>query len=224
MGLGEQAEKLKIPKLSETLPFIFAKVVEFEPTIHEVKIFKEDKELYGEMKDEAQYLNQKIYDMRNHDFWDQPLVKPIVELLFGNSIPVMPYPNIEQCMGLKPKNSQMSINEGYAVMSFDYNIKQSHKDCLFRLKEWKADLKEQQKRRMRGRPPMPGQPGVPLDMNPGKVLGDKLKELADKEPMAGEILKGVQNIMKDKNMQENAKNLLKGPMKGLMDINNAVNP
>ena len=43
--------------------------------------------------------------------------------------------------------------------------------------------------------------------------------MADKDPMMKEVMKGVQGIMKDEKMQDMAKNLLKGPMKGLNDIN-----
>lgn len=71
---------------------------------------------------------------------------------------------------------------------------------------------------------MPGMGGAGADMNPGKVLGEQFQKMADKDPMVGEIMKGVQGIMKDENMQNMAKNLLKGPMKGLNDINNQINP
>lgn len=67
-------------------------------------------------------MNKKINDMRYNEFWENPIIKPVVELIFGHSIPVAAYPNIEKCLGLKPKNSQMAIHEGYAVMSFDYKI------------------------------------------------------------------------------------------------------
>ena len=54
-------------------------------------------------------------------------------------MPVAPYPDIEDCLGVKPKDSHMTIKEGYAVMSFDYNVKKSHEDCLFGLEEWKKE-------------------------------------------------------------------------------------
>ena len=85
--------------------------------------------------------------MKNMDFWDNPLIQPIVEWLFGNTIPIWPHPRIEPCLGLKAKNSTMTIHEGYAVMSVDYNVSASHKDCLFRLDDWKKELAAQQKAR-----------------------------------------------------------------------------
>lgn len=51
------------------VPFIFARILDFEPTIREIKVFKEEQELFGEIKDEAQSLNQQINDMRNAEFW-----------------------------------------------------------------------------------------------------------------------------------------------------------
>lgn len=77
--------------------------------------------------------------MRNHEFWENPIIKPIAEFLFGWKIPVVPYPTTEACLGLKPKNSHMSIHEGYMVMSIDYSIQKSHSECFFRLKEWKQE-------------------------------------------------------------------------------------
>ena len=61
-------------------------------------------------------------------------------------------------------------------------------------------------------------------MNPGKILGDQFQKMAKKDPVMGEVLKGVQGIMKDENMQKIAKDMMKGPLKGLNDINKEVNP
>lgn len=53
-GFGDQMDQFKIPKLSDVMPFVFAKILDFDPQVRDVKIFKEDKELFGEMADEAQ--------------------------------------------------------------------------------------------------------------------------------------------------------------------------
>merc|ERR1712118_368095 len=101
------------------LPFIFGKVIEFEPTIKELKVFKGERE----QLDEADFLNKKILNMRTDKFWDDPKIKPIVELIFGHKIPVAPFPEVERCLGIKPKDSMMTINDGYALMSFDFSVK-----------------------------------------------------------------------------------------------------
>ena len=66
---------------------------------------------------------------------------------------------------------------------------------------------------------MPGAGG-----DPGKVVGDQIKKLVDKDPMAKEVMKGVQGFIKDEKMQKLAKDMMKGPMQGLNDLNKAVNP
>lgn len=48
--------------------------------------------------------------------------------------------------------------------------------------------------------------------------------MVQKDPIVGEVFKGVQGIMKDQNMQKMAKDLIKGPMKGLNDLNEELNP
>lgn len=119
----------------------------------------------------------------------------------------------------------MSIHEGYATLSFDYASKASHKDCLFRMNEWKSELRAQQAAQMRGRPGMPGgmpgmpgMPGGPGGMDPGKMLGQVLDEVSKEDPIVGEVIKGVQGVMKDENMQKMAKDLLRGPLKGIYDV------
>lgn len=133
IGFGE--EILQQYKLSEILPFIFGHVAEFEPKVKELKVFKEEREL----RDEAERLNKIIYKMREGIFWEDPVIKPVADFLFGNAVPVAPYPEIERCLGLNPRQSTMTIKNGYAVMAYDYSITKSTEDCLFRLKEWKAE-------------------------------------------------------------------------------------
>lgn len=132
-GFANELKKLKLPKLSEHLPFIFARVLDFDPMIHQLKIYKDETDLVDddELSEEAQHLRKMIKDMRGSEWWDNPIITPIKDIIFGNSIPVAPYPTVENCLGLKPKNSQMSIHDGYAVMSFDYKTTKANQDCLF---------------------------------------------------------------------------------------------
>jgi len=144
-GVEREIGKLKFPKFSEILPFHFAKVKTFEPVNKEVRIFDSDSESgsFNDMPNEAQNLDEVIKTMRSHEFWENPIIKPIAEYLFGYMIPVAPFPQVESCLGFKPKTSHMSINEGYSVMSIDYDIQKSHKDCFFRMQEWKKEMKAQ---------------------------------------------------------------------------------
>ena len=71
-------------------------------------------------------------------------MQPVFELFFGHTIPVAPFPQVEGCLGLRPKDSQISISEGVATMSFDYNVDASSPKCLFEMQEGK--LKREAKR------------------------------------------------------------------------------
>lgn len=136
-------DNMKMPKFSDILPMHFAKVKYFNPINKEVKVFQQDAQFMDDMPNEAAILDEKIKEMRSHEFWENPIIKPIAEYLFGWAIPVAPYPQVESCLGFKPSTSHMTIEEGYMILSIDYNIKSSHADCFFRMKEWKKERKEQ---------------------------------------------------------------------------------
>lgn len=132
LDFSEEAKKIKLPKLdwmqyiapkwheklsgtespnmASTVPLIFGKIVSFEPRVHEVKVFK-GKTL---KRDEAESLNNAINDMRTHSFWENPILQPVFELFFGQTIPIAPFPKVEGCLGLGPKDSQITITEGMA--------------------------------------------------------------------------------------------------------------
>lgn len=65
------------------------------------------------------------------------MLKPIIEIFYGHSIPFAAFPSVERCLGMRPKDSQMTIKEGQAIMSFDYNVQKSTFKCLFQMKEGK---------------------------------------------------------------------------------------
>lgn len=71
--------------------------------------------------------------MRTHEFWENPLLQPVIQLLYGHTMPIAPFPTVEHCMGLNPRDSHMAIKEGYAVMAFDYKVLPSSKRCLFEM-------------------------------------------------------------------------------------------
>ena len=143
LDLGEKAKTPTIAGLPDTLldtekaskhmPFVFGRIKDFIPTVKELKVFKGDEE----MLDEAKVLNKKINEVRNKQkfFESNPLLKIAMETLFGNTIPLFPYPDSEQCLGLLPEDSDMSIKEGYAVVSFDYNVEKAGTTCLFEMAE-----------------------------------------------------------------------------------------
>jgi len=46
---------------------------------------------------------------------------------------MVPFPNVQRCLGMKPKDSHMVIKEGYAVLAYDYQVIRSDENCLFNM-------------------------------------------------------------------------------------------
>ena len=68
------------------------------------------------------------------DFAKKPEFSLITQL-FKNGFPVVPFPDVERCLGLKPQESNLVIHDGYAVISYDFNVVPSDATCLFNMKE-----------------------------------------------------------------------------------------
>ena len=47
------------------------------------------------------------------------------------SIPVMPYPRMNVCMGLEPNSPSVEIEDGFVRVGFRFDISQAEIDCLF---------------------------------------------------------------------------------------------
>lgn len=54
--------------------------------------------------------------------------------IFNQGIPMVPFPDVSNCLGMNPKDSIMKIKEGYVIMAFDYNVVGSNEKCLFNIK------------------------------------------------------------------------------------------
>lgn len=63
----------------------------------------------------------------------------VTDKVFAQGFPMVPFPDVERCLGLKAKDSSMQIQDGYAILAFDYNVKPSNQDCIFNLKGSLAD-------------------------------------------------------------------------------------
>lgn len=136
---GEKKE-YSFPKMTEYVPLIFGRVVDFQPKVHECKVFDGKKELFSE----EDALNKAINAAKTHEFWENPVLQPVFELFFGHTVPMAPFPQVESCLGLRPKDSQMTIKEGMAIMSYDYKVDTSTTKCLFEMQDSK--LKREAKR------------------------------------------------------------------------------
>ena len=65
---------------------------------------------------------------------NEPSIKMITSF-FNRGVPFVPFPIVERCLMLEPKESHMEIKEGYAIMAYDYTVKKSYSHCLFNMKE-----------------------------------------------------------------------------------------
>lgn len=167
------------------------------------------------MLNEASNLNQAIYDARNHEFWENPYLSSILEVFYGHTIPFAAFPQVEKCLGLKAKDSQMSIEEGMAVMSFNYTVKKSTTNCLFRMNESK--FKEQQRKMEQEARKLERYHKTPIGWADKKI--NKLGRIIDdqviqKIPPLSEIMedptvKRLQEMVQDEKVQQAVKDGLK---------------
>ena len=89
------------PKMTEHVPLIFGRVIDFNPKVHECKVFDGQREILSE----EQALNKAIMDAKTHEFWENPVLQPVFELFFGHTMPMAPFPQVEGCLGLRPRDS-----------------------------------------------------------------------------------------------------------------------
>ena len=109
-------------------PFIVGNVIDFQPKITELNIYHngdEDKKTTNFILDKFEHVTDTLND---------PTLKMLFEF-FSTGFPLVPYPMVEKCLGLKSKDSIMQIKEGYVVLGYDYNVEESDADCLFHLTE-----------------------------------------------------------------------------------------
>lgn len=112
LDFSEQAKGINIPgadllggmagtTLNEDVPLIFGKVVDFKPIIKELKIYKGEEALF----DEAEKLNNKLSNLRT--LHGETGLKALTDTVLGQGIPLVPFPEVQRCLGLSPKDSTM---------------------------------------------------------------------------------------------------------------------
>lgn len=123
--------------MHKTSPFVLGRIIDFRPTINELKVFRGDEE----HRDEATKLNKQITAFKNKQkkFEDDPIIGQAYNALFKNAMPLTPYPAAERCLGLEPQGSLMKIEDGYAVLAFDFGVRPAEEYCLFQMKEMLVD-------------------------------------------------------------------------------------
>ena len=99
----------------KSAPYIYTRVVDFTPKVTELNLFSNG------VKDEEEghVLNEHVANIK--DYLNEPSIKMITSF-FNRGVPFVPFPIVERCLMLEPKESHMEIKEGYAIMAYDYNV------------------------------------------------------------------------------------------------------
>lgn len=109
-------------------PFIMGKVAEFTPLIKELRVFTQGRIDH----DRADFLTDKLRNWKQTS--EESSLKYLVNFM-SLGMPLVPFPRIEECLGLKENHSTMQIKEGFAMMAFDYEVEKSHIGCLFAMRQ-----------------------------------------------------------------------------------------
>lgn len=83
--------------MKNRIPYAVGRIVDFHPVVSEVKVWRLGK--VGRKGDEENDTNQIIRNIR--DKAKDPMVKLLIQF-FNTGIPMVPFPRIENCLGLLP--------------------------------------------------------------------------------------------------------------------------
>ena len=85
----------KMKRDRKDMPFVYAKVIDFWPSVTEIKIYDDGKE------DKIQEDNMNVMIGTIKDFANKPEFSLITQI-FKSGFPVVPFPDVERCLGLRP--------------------------------------------------------------------------------------------------------------------------
>jgi hypothetical protein len=120
-GIGEDI------RLNDGIPSSFGKIDDFSFHVDEFKLFRN-----GEEKLEAGHIiNAHLNDAK--EWYKGTGINDLIETVWQTGLPLAPFPMVEACLGLSAKDSSMEIKDGYAVMSFDYDVKKAESKCILNL-------------------------------------------------------------------------------------------
>lgn len=103
-------------RVNDGIGSTFGKIVDFYVHIDELKIFEGS----NLKSDEAMLINQMLNGGKM--LYVGSGAKTLVDSLFGGGLPIAPFPLVEHCLGLSPKDSSMVIKDGYAIMAYDFTV------------------------------------------------------------------------------------------------------
>ena len=189
------------------MPYITGRITDFSPEVSELRLYTNGKLDESEGHD----LNNMIADIKNK--LDEPSVQAITTF-FNMGIPMVPFPKVEDCLGLIPKDSHMELKDGYAVMAFDYDVRKSEHECLFNMKETLAyrefwlqhnDMMDKRNKLSKSSKPPTDIAGFAKYIEKAVGDADKLGISADLVKKAKESgFDGIRNVLKDVNIEQTA--------------------
>ena len=96
-------------------------------TFTEAKVFAGDEEVFGE----EEGLNGRLETLK------ELILHTGLKTVFGEmaslvQLPLSPFPKIERCLGLREDGSFMQVEDGYAQIGYDFKVRGSKTDCLFK--------------------------------------------------------------------------------------------
>jgi hypothetical protein len=109
------------------------KFEKFSPRITQL-VYKDS---HGEIEGKGQYfLNKKLANFEKT--MEDPNLKMVTDL-FHNGFPIVPFPAIERCLGFGVTSGTAKIEKGQIKLAYDFELEQSHPDCLFNMAESKKE-------------------------------------------------------------------------------------
>lgn len=166
-------------KMNDGIPTTFGKVVDLNLHVDELKIYKGT----IEQSEEAHYLNALLQEGKS--LYKNSGMKTFVDTFWTSGIPLAPFPIVEHCLGLSPKDSTMAIKDGYAVLAFDYNVESAEDDCIFNLGSGSSMQKNMKEMRMVDR--MSRMAGSKRNMSKYQNVFNKLRDDITKNVGEGKL-------------------------------------
>lgn len=117
--------------MRKKMPVIFGKLLNFTPKVSELIVVKDVDDHFDTTTSEQESEKLLAKVNQGFDFLNEnPTFNTILEGI-NQGVPMVPFPTVEDCLGLRPKDSSMVIKEGYAILAYDFDISATSNDCIY---------------------------------------------------------------------------------------------
>jgi len=83
--------------MKSKIPYVMGRMIDFHPVVQEVKVWRLGK--VGRKGFEENDTNKIIMDIKEKA--NEPMMKLLIQF-FNTGIPMVPFPDVETCLGLHP--------------------------------------------------------------------------------------------------------------------------